>query len=122
MQVSLEQLVTATQQGNWRVVNQCLQQVSWNTAGEFEQVLHSSLQVLNFGDFRERWEVAKIIPKLGKAAIAALLLIVEDEERDVEVRWFAVRILGGLNEPQVILPLVNLIRTKRLYNLVDKFH
>ncbi|WP_159460650.1 HEAT repeat domain-containing protein [Calothrix rhizosoleniae] len=39
------------------------------------------------------------------------MLIVEDEERDVEVRWFAVRILGGLNEPQVILPLVNLVQS-----------
>ncbi|MDJ0800368.1 MAG: HEAT repeat domain-containing protein [Calothrix sp. MO_167.B12] len=111
MQATVEQLVTATQQGNWRVVNQCLQQVSWDTAVEFEQVLHSSLQVLSCGDFRERWEVAKIIPKLGEAVIKPLLLIVEDEAADVEVRWFALRILGEFNEPQIILSLVNLVQS-----------
>ncbi|MDJ0617671.1 MAG: HEAT repeat domain-containing protein [Calothrix sp. MO_192.B10] len=111
MEATVEQLVTATQQGNWRVVNQCLQQVSWDTAVEFEQVLHSSLQVLSYGDFRERWEVAKIIPKLGEPVIKPLLLIIEDEAADVEVRWFAVRILGEFNEPQVILSLVNLVQS-----------
>ncbi|MEM7713010.1 MAG: HEAT repeat domain-containing protein [Cyanobacteria bacterium P01_A01_bin.68] len=110
MQANLEKLVTATQKGNWCLVNQCLQQVSWDKKEEFEQVLHSSLQVLRFGDFRERWEVAKIIPKLGKGVIKPLLSITEDEETEVEVRWFAVRILGEFNEPEIIISLVYLMQ------------
>ncbi|MEM7725536.1 MAG: HEAT repeat domain-containing protein [Cyanobacteria bacterium P01_A01_bin.45] len=110
MQGNIEKLVTLAQEGNWYLVNQCLQQISWNKPVELEKVLHSSLQVLRFGDFRERWEVAKIIPKLGKVVIQPLLLIVEDEEADVEVRWFAVRILGEFNEPQIIISLADLMQ------------
>jgi HEAT repeat protein len=78
---------------------------------DLEQVLNLALDVLYAGDFQERWEVAKVFPKLGAIAIAPLIEILEDEEADLELRWFAARILGGFNDPTVITTLVELLKT-----------
>src|SRR3712207_8445144 len=53
---------------------------------DLEQVLNLALDVLDAGDFQERWEVAKVFPKLGAIAIAPLLEILEDEDADLELR------------------------------------
>ncbi|HEY9806921.1 MAG TPA: HEAT repeat domain-containing protein, partial [Candidatus Obscuribacterales bacterium] len=42
--------------------------------------------------------------------ISALLEVVQDEEADVELRWFTVRILGQFNQPVVIKTLVQLLQ------------
>ena len=124
MQYTSESLHNAAKQGNWSLVNRCLQQIilsdrgsNWQTKEgefecefEFEQVLDFALQVLHFGDFQERWEVAKIFPKFGNRIVTPLLRILEDEEADLECRWFAIRILGKFDQPEVIISLANLLR------------
>src|SRR4028118_1565886 len=124
MSNALEQATAAAQQRNWSLLNQFLQQLPLGKnavdteAGsvslsdtDLEQVLNLALDVLYAGDFQERWEVAKVFPKLGAIAIAPLIEILEDEEADLELRWFAARILGGFNDPTVITTLVELLKT-----------
>jgi HEAT repeat protein len=120
----LEQAAAAAQQGNWSLLNQYLQQLPLGKKTtdvdaepallndtDLEQVLNLALDVLDAGDFQERWEVAKVFPKLGAIAIAPLLEILEDEDADLELRWFAGRILGEFNHPSVIPRLVEFLKT-----------
>jgi HEAT repeat protein len=146
----LEQATAAAQQENWSLVIQCLltlplvtgdgqSPISQNaTDSEVEsvelsdspcgsasyrdlaQVLNLALDVLKAGDFQERWEIAKIIPKLGERAIsplgiaesiAPLIAILQDEDADLELRWFVIRILGGFNHPIVITTLLDFLKT-----------
>ncbi len=118
----LEQAAAAAQQGNWSLVSQYLQQLPLGknptdsdaesaplNDTDLEQVLNLALDVLNAGDFQERWEVAKMFPKLGAIAIAPLIEILEDEDAELELRWFTGRILGEFNHPSVITTLVDLL-------------
>jgi HEAT repeat protein len=120
----LEQATVAAQQGNWSLLNQHLQHLplgknATDAATEsaplndtdLEQILNLALDVLEAGDFQERWDVAKLFPKLGAIAIAPLIEILQDDEADLELRWFAGRILGGFNHPTVITTLVDLLKT-----------
>ena len=120
----LEQATAAAHQGNWSKVNQCLQQLPLGKNGtnadvesplqnqaDLEQVLNLAVDVLHAADFRERWEVAKVFPQLGEPAISSLIEILEDDEVELEVRWFAARILGEFNHPTVTNTLINLLRT-----------
>jgi HEAT repeat protein len=71
--------------------------------------LEQALKILIEGDFQARWQVAKRFPEFGQVAIAPLLTLAQDEQRDWEVRWFAIKILGHFREPQVIAELANLV-------------
>lgn len=114
----LEQATAATQQGNWSSVSQYLQQLllrptsqslSLTTGDDLQQALDLALMVLANGDFQTRWDVAKVLPKFGTLAIDPLIEIVEDEDADLEQRWFAGRTLGAFPTPKVIMTLVNLL-------------
>lgn len=129
----VEQATTAAQQLNWSLVIQCLQNIPLGisdrqsrlekkaTSSKVEsvalsdrdlaQVLNLALAVLNAGDFQERWEIAKIIHKLGEKAITPLIEILQDEEADLELRWFAIRILGGFEHPIIITTLLDFLKT-----------
>jgi HEAT repeat protein len=120
----LEQATAAAQQGNWSLLNQHLQHLplgkNATDAGsesaplndtDLEQVLNLAIEGLEAGDFQERWDVAKLFPKLGAIAIAPLIEILQDDEAELELRWFAGRILGGFNHPTVITTLVDLLKT-----------
>ena len=124
MSKSLEQATAAAQQENWSLLNQCLQQLllemnatdaSTGSAllndHDLEQVLNLALDLLNAGDFQERWEIAKVFPKLGSIAIAPLISILQDEEADLELRWYTARILGDFNHPTVVTTLLDLLKT-----------
>ncbi len=124
MSTVLEQATSAAHQGNWSLLNQCLQQLPLGknatnadvesaplNDSDLQHVLNLALDVLDAGDFQERWEVAKVIPKLGTIAIAPLIEILEDDEAELELRWFAGRILGEYNHPSVITTLVGLLRS-----------
>ena len=131
MSKALEHATAAAQEGNWSLLNQCLLSLPLETnstdviAGsaplndtDLEQVLNLALDVLNAGDFQERWEVAKVLPKLGEIAIAPLIEILQDEDADLEMRWFTGRILGEFNHPTVITTLVELLKTSEDEDLV----
>ncbi|HAC64905.1 MAG TPA: PBS lyase [Cyanothece sp. UBA12306] len=101
------------------LVNQYLKCLVWEIqnsqaeAGDdpkLEQILNLALEILLEGDFQQRWEVAKILPKLGNKAIAPLLSILEDQEADLEIRWFVGRILGEFDHPEIILSLVKILQ------------
>lgn len=71
--------------------------------------LELALENLREGNFQQRWEVAKEIPKFGVEAIVPLAEFLHHSEQ--ELRWFATRILGEINHPQSIDLLVDLLAT-----------
>jgi HEAT repeat protein len=85
------------------------------TVDDIEDQLHQIflclLDVLEAGDFRDRWDVAKLIPMFGKRAIAPLLERLQDDEIELEVRWFIARTLGDLPDPQVLDALIEVLIT-----------
>ncbi|WP_218617074.1 HEAT repeat domain-containing protein [[Phormidium ambiguum] IAM M-71] len=102
------------EQENWSLLNQCLQHLLQSKSlgvTNHQQILNWALEILNCGDFQDRWDVAKIFPSLGKQAIAPLIDILQDEDADEELRWFAVRILGEFHDSTVISALVDLLKT-----------
>ncbi|NET60824.1 MAG: HEAT repeat domain-containing protein [Symploca sp. SIO2E6] len=128
MLYTLEQAHVAAQQANWSLLNQHLQQLPLKKNGngsqvlgetDCQQVLHLALQVIEAGDFQEKWDVAKVFPKLGKCSIAPLIAIVEDEAADLEVRWFASRILGEFDDPLVVISLVELLQSAEDEDLAE---
>ena len=124
MHETLKSLHTAAKQANWSLVNRYLQRIVSSDKGsnrqtnkdnlgyefKFEQILDFALQVLHFGDFQERWEVAKIFPRMGDGVVVSLINILEDEEENLESRWFAIRILGKFDQPAVIISLAKVLR------------
>ncbi|OKH18373.1 PBS lyase [Hydrococcus rivularis NIES-593] len=111
MQKILQNAIAAIQEGNWSSVNQCLQQLLLSPLNKSErkQVIDLALQVLKESDFHQRWEVAKLFPKLGREAIAPLITTLENETTDLETRWFVARILSEFDEPSCIVALVKLL-------------
>ena len=116
---TIEQGIKAAQQQNWLLVTRYLQQLTLNSKKPpsiklapitWEKGFKLALSVLFHGDFQQRWEIAKIIPRLGTQVIHPLIAILEDEEVDLEVRWFISRILGEFNEPVIVIALVKLLQ------------
>ena len=129
-QVNLwEQAQIAHSTANWSLLLQCLQQLILEESGQRRSIggfsspvptenasletklLSWAMDVLEFGDFHQRWDVAKLLPKLGKSAYTPLMEILADEDADEELRWFSVRILGNFNHADVIAALVELLKT-----------
>ncbi|MEO0842597.1 MAG: HEAT repeat domain-containing protein [Cyanobacteria bacterium J06643_5] len=113
---TLDIIADAVAKANWIVVNQQLQQLLDKKDkmqvvenSQLEEAVAIVLQVMRAGDFQTRWDIAKIFPKIGKPAIAPLLEILDSEQEDLEIRWFALRILGEFNEPEVVVSLVKLL-------------
>src|SRR6476646_8959420 len=128
----LEAAQVAALQADWLLVNQSLQQVATTlkttpqseadqpTVAGLRQILDLVIAALTKGDFQARWDMAKLFPTLvsvadlvglgGDCVIGPLLEVVQDEEADVELRWFTVRILGQFNQPVVIKTLVQLLQ------------
>ncbi|RCJ21870.1 PBS lyase [Nostoc minutum NIES-26] len=75
-----------------------------------EHLLELALSVLEMADFQQRWEIAKVLTYLGKITIPALIDILEDEDAEEEVRWYAARILGEFQHPDAINPLVQVLK------------
>ncbi len=110
----LEQAQVAADRQNWPLLVECLQQVTANRSQQpeeeiLEQAVSLAIQALEWGDFQDRWEIAKVLPNLGNGAIAPLIAVLEDEDADTEPRWFAARILGKFDGPEVIQALVKLV-------------
>jgi len=110
----VEQAQAAADRQNWSLLVECLQQVTAKGSQQpeqhiLEQAVSLAIQALELGDFQDRWEIAKVLPNLGNGAIAPLIAVLEDEDADTEPRWFAARILGKFDRPEVIAALVKLI-------------
>lgn len=84
---------------------------------EHRQTLETELDSLVFGDFHERWDAAKRLPTMGDKVIEPMLSLLQEDDLDWEVRWFAARILGEFPYPEVIEALLQLLRTANLDDL-----
>lgn len=112
----MDQAREAVAQNNWAQVVECLQlqvqrqPITQMTEAELATLLGFGLNVLEAGDFQERWEVAKIFPVLGEIAIAPLMTLVHNEQAAIESRWFAARSLGAFNNLAAIQVLAELLQ------------
>lgn len=111
----LEQARVAADRKNWPELVECLQQLTVKADKPQEQhilepTVNLAIQALEWGDFQDRWEIAKVFPNLGNCAIAPLIAVLEDEDADTEPRWFAARILGKFDGPEVMQALVTLVK------------
>ncbi|MDB9372917.1 HEAT repeat domain-containing protein [Nodularia sphaerocarpa] len=114
----LVQAQAAADAADWSLLTQYLQQLILkldSTQPEVDQnrqdVLKLALSILDMGDFQQRWDIAKILRQLGNIAIPPLIEIVEDEDAEEDLRWYAVRTLGEFQQPDAIISLVDLLKT-----------
>ncbi|MCF4966914.1 HEAT repeat domain-containing protein [Nostoc sp. CMAA1605] len=113
----LVQAQTAHNEADWSSLIQDLQQLILVNDSKHsetlnpEHLLELALKILEMGDFQQRWDITKVLTQLGTIAIPSLIAILEDEDADDELRWFAVRILGEYQHPDAIAPLVELLQT-----------
>lgn len=114
----LVQAQTAYNAANWSSLIQCLQQLTQRENLEHpemlknqEYLLELALQVLETGDFQQRWEIAKVLTNLGNIVIPPVIDILKNEDAEEELRAYAASILGNLKNPNAIPPLVGLLKT-----------
>jgi HEAT repeat protein len=114
----LVQAQTAHDTADWSSLIQYLQQLILGTDSEHpeivknrEYLLKLTLSILEMGDFQQRWEITKALTRLGNIAIPPLIEILEDEDTEEELRWYAARTLGEFQHPEAITPLVELLKT-----------
>ncbi|HTL90460.1 MAG TPA: HEAT repeat domain-containing protein, partial [Leptolyngbya sp.] len=119
----LELAHTEANEQNWGRLGQDLQQLLGDedstraTADATIELLNLAMQVLEYGSFHDRWEVSKIFSSFGTASIAPLINLLDDEDADPEVQWFAVRILGQFDHPQVVEALIEVLKTSQSEDL-----
>lgn len=80
------------------------------------QILNGLLQALEWGDFQVRWDVSKLLPKLGNVAIDPLLnrlneTLNDTTDFDEELQWFVVRTLGAWEDDGVMLALLEVLKS-----------
>ncbi|MGF2037625.1 MAG: HEAT repeat domain-containing protein [Nostoc sp. CmiVER01] len=114
----LVQAQTAYDAADWSSLIQYLQQLILGTDSEHpeivknrEYLLKLTVSILEIGDFQQRWEITKVLTRLGNIAIPPLIEILEDEDAEEELRWYAARTLGEFQQPEAIAPLVELLKT-----------
>ncbi|NEO55004.1 MAG: HEAT repeat domain-containing protein, partial [Okeania sp. SIO3B5] len=124
----LEQAKTASQEKNWSLVNQYLQQfllasqktrVDLLENADLDIAIDLAITVLQNGDFQERWDIYKLFKQIGKPAIAPLIEMVQDEDLDLEKRWFVARILADFNSEEVREALKNVIISSEAEDLQE---
>ncbi len=102
-------LETAIVQSNWVQVCQLAEQGIFSQTLPESQILNALLQALEWGDFQVRWDVSKILPKLGTIAIEPLLDLLEGTCE--ELQWFVVRALGAWDNDQVMQALFGVLQS-----------
>ncbi|MDP5338291.1 MAG: HEAT repeat domain-containing protein [Nodularia sp. (in: cyanobacteria)] len=114
----LAQAQAASDAADWSLLTQYLQQLTLtvdSTHPEIvknrEYLLELALSILEMGDFQERWDIAKVLKQWGNTAIPPLIDILEDEDAEENLRWYAVRTLGEFQHPEAIVSLVDLLKT-----------
>ncbi len=126
--IILEKAELAANQQDWGQLTDYLQQIpdfskkkhsSSLEATNSSQVFNLAFKVLFYGDFTEKWAITKIIPYLGTTVIETLISILEDESIDLEVRCFAVRILGNFKEQVVVIALASLLQNTEEEELIE---
>ncbi|MBD2507585.1 HEAT repeat domain-containing protein [Nostoc muscorum FACHB-395] len=114
----LVQAQTAYNAADWSSLIQYLQQLILGSDSQHPEVVKNreylltlAISMLEMGDFQQRWEITKVLTHLGNIAIPPLIDILEDEDAEEELRWYAARTLGEFQHPEAIAPLVELLKT-----------
>ncbi|MBD2530324.1 HEAT repeat domain-containing protein [Nostoc flagelliforme FACHB-838] len=114
----LVQAEAAYNADDWSLLIQYLQQLTLGADSEHpeivknrEYLLKLTLSILEMGDFHQRWEITKVLTHLGNISIPPLIEILEDEDAEEELRWYAARTLGEFQQPNAIASLVELLKT-----------
>lgn len=71
--------------------------------------LEFALEVLKSGTFEEKWVIAKRLVKAGEIVINPLKEIILDESANQESRWYGLKILSQIKNPQIILIVTELL-------------
>lgn len=113
----LVQAESAYYAADWSSLIQYLQQLILGADSEHpeivknrEYLLKLTLSILEMGDFQQRWEITKVLTHLGNIAIPPLTEILEDEDAEEELRWYAARTLGEFQHPDAIASIVELLK------------
>lgn len=72
--------------------------------------LKDALATLQTGDFQARWEMVKVLPTWGEAAIAPLIQLLQAQDTDLELQWFIARVLGEYHHPDAVMALVRVLQ------------
>ncbi|MEA5525036.1 HEAT repeat domain-containing protein [Nodularia spumigena] len=114
----LAQAQAASDAADWSLLTQYLQQLMFSLDSTHPEIvkhrqylLELALSILEMGDFQQRWDIAKVLKQLGNIAIPPLIDILEDEDAEEDLRWYAVRTLGEFQHPEAIVSLVDLLKT-----------
>lgn len=76
---------------------------------EKEKALQMVWQGFLEGDFQQRWEVAKYLPKFGESVIARLTQLLQAETVEVDLRCEAAAILGQIKASRALLALTEML-------------
>ena len=129
----LEDAAQAADEQNWSALTHQLYQISLQVQEqslavlppEAEQVFIWALEVLQFGDFQDKWEISKVISNFRKSQFLPserlyqpLLEVFQNEDLAEEIRWFAGRILGEFDTPEVIEALVEALQNSQEEEIV----
>ena len=102
---------------DWLSLSQYLQQLILGEDSKHPDIyknrkhlLELSLAVLKEGDFQQRWDIFKVFKYFDTIVIPLMVDILEDEDADEELQWYAIQILGELKKPDAVPPLVELIK------------
>jgi HEAT repeat protein len=114
----LVQVQTAYNAADWSLLIQYLQQLTLGADSEHPEIVKNrqyllklALSMLEMGDFQQRWEITKVLTHLGNIAIPPLIDILENEDAEEELRWYAARTLGEFQHPEAIASLVELLKS-----------
>jgi HEAT repeat protein len=80
--------------------------------------LELALKILELGNFEEKWAIAKILVNYGNEVIKPLKRIILDEKANVEHRWYSLKILSEIKNPEIILIVTELLMTTQEEDLL----
>lgn len=84
--------------------------------------LPTALEQFQLGDFDTRWEMVKLLPQFGSAAIAPLIDLLHDldgEEDDWDLPWFIAQVLGTFQHPEAIATLAHLLHSTNRVDVAE---
>lgn len=84
----------------------------WTESGRvvgFSQTLMAFWELLEVGDFQERWDAAKRLPSYGWPALQGTLALLRSHPEDDELAWFAAQIIGQFPSQEALTVLVELV-------------
>jgi HEAT repeat protein len=111
-QPKLQQAIAAAKLANWQEVERCLNAIAIDRQSLEDrlEMLDLAMQILAVEDFQSRWDISKLIAKLGNIALPPTIAICQNEDLEVEHRWFAARLLGSFSDTRAVFALVELLQ------------